>query len=169
MSQLRRAVASHFNSLPPHPGYDAHTPPPPQAAADRVRALFTPAVLRELETSGYVVLDDAFPSGGGGSRGGGGGGEPPDGKTLGALHAFMEREGEKTGQIEHRSDRVKFLNGEVRAGPAKVALLRSPTTTTQHDPPTHPPTRTRRAAHRPPPSFLCRTPPAAASPISTSS
>ena len=142
MSQLRRAVASHFNSLPPHPGYDAHSPPPSRASADRVQALFTPSILRELETSGYVVLDDAFASGGGcggggGSVGGGGGGGTHE-AALGALHslhAFLEREGEKTGQTEHRSDRVKFLSGEVRVrDPADRVPLHEVFGTTQHDP-----------------------------------
>ena len=78
-SRLRRAVARHFNSLGPHPGYDAHashwcaadadadpTATAEEAAAARaasaalVRSLLPAARLAELRENGFVVVDGAF-------------------------------------------------------------------------------------------------------------
>ena len=54
ISDLRRAVAKHFNGLPPHPGYDASN-----TAGSDIKVLLSNEQMRNLEKNGYTVIDTA--------------------------------------------------------------------------------------------------------------
>lgn len=56
LAPLRAVVASHFNSLPPHPGYL-----PTAFGAKPLQQDLNPQVLQTLQEQGYVVIDDVFP------------------------------------------------------------------------------------------------------------
>ena len=117
---LRRAVANHFNSLPPHPGYDAHAPwRPGDADPDRtpqeeeearivtasaVAYLFPEDVMRELAEEGFVVIDGACVT-------------SPSAVQRLAEHLDRPGAASKTGQSAGiRTDRVAFVGrGEARA------------------------------------------------------
>ncbi|GMH67462.1 hypothetical protein TrST_g2080 [Triparma strigata] len=111
-SGLRRATAEHFNSLPPHPGYDAHAPwsvtdadpsmtssetdLASEASAALVRSLFPDSVLEELSEEGFVVIDDAFST------------SPA---AANSLTEHLTEAAKRTNQsVSIRTDRVAFLS-----------------------------------------------------------
>ena len=109
---LRRATASHFNSLPPHPGYDAHAPwsladadpsmtrfesdLASSASAALVRSLFPDSVLSSLSRDGFVVIDDAFST------------SPAAASRLASYLASFASRTHQSRSI--RTDRVAFLS-----------------------------------------------------------
>ena len=59
---LRRVVADHFNSQPPHPGYDADR----TCNDELVKSVFydeyhRKSAMNELSNRGYTVIDNVFP------------------------------------------------------------------------------------------------------------
>jgi hypothetical protein len=93
-SKLRSVVAQHYNSQPPHPGYDADSAP--LAGSVRIDRLFDdPNILQTLDEDGFVVIDSE---------------ELP--KTTGESHAKLSRYlVETAGQgSETRTDTVHFLD-----------------------------------------------------------
>lgn len=93
---LRRIVADHFNSQPPHPGYDADR----TCNDELVKSVFydeyhRKSAMKELSSRGYTVIDNVFPV------------------TNDEREKFQELLVEKTCQGEAvRTDKVSFISRE---------------------------------------------------------
>ena len=88
---LRKVVAGHYNSLPPHPGFLAE----PGKTCDNLHTIIGRTKLKEVEDKGFTVIDSKVMT------------------TASTANCLLSLLKEKTGQDKSiRSDTVAFLNQE---------------------------------------------------------